>query len=175
MSYKEAAIQNTVFLKDKTNKQTKPVCYLVPRIAVKKKKNYFRLRTNFHILLMSSPSSFLRMLYIVSFLLNLHWTFLLQSHFVEWMTKFQVVLPFQHLLCYIWSSLFLPHLSKLWITGYSSSLYLSIFSGCVCSEHQSCGSNLWGVAGCPFHQLAGQVAVLLHADSVGSLSFRCLL
>lgn len=157
-------------------KQNKTFCYLLTCIAVKQKqKQNFRLRTNFRILLMSSPSSFLRMLYVVLFLLNLHWTFLLRSHFVEWMIKFQVALPFQYLLCYLWSSLFLPHLSKLSITGYSSSLYRSIFSGCVCPEHQCCGSSLWGIAGCSFHWLAGKVAMLFHADSVGSLSFRHLL
>lgn len=75
------------------------------------------------------------------------------------MVRFQVVLPFQHLLPTLDPHyFFLPHLSNFSIFGYPSSSFLSIFSGCVCSEYQSCESSLLGIPGCPLQRLAGERA-----------------
>lgn len=73
------------------------------------------------------------------------------------MVKFQVVLSFQCLL----SPLILTISFSLSFqnSAYPWRLLLRIFSGCVCSEYQSCDS-LWGIPGCPLHLAVGYVAVL---------------
>lgn len=73
------------------------------------------------------------------------------------MVKFQVVLSFQCLL----SPLILTISFSLSFqnSAYPWRLLLRIFSGCVCSEYQSCDS-LWGIPGCPSHLAVGYVAVL---------------
>lgn len=90
---------------------------------------------------------------------QIHTSLLLTIKFL--MVKFQVDLPFQHLSATLDPHyFFLPHLSKFSIFGYPSSLFLSIFSGCVCSEYQSCDSSLLGIPGCPLHRLAGERAAV---------------
>lgn len=123
------------------------------------KRNYFRLGTNFHVFLMSShgfASPFPRMLYTAySPVLPespLNMTFAVSLHQI--CTSLLLMIVFKRSnsrLSYPSNAFsatldphffFLTHLSKLSIFGYPSSLFLSIFTGSVCSHCQSCDSSL---------------------------------